>query len=146
NRLGDLEREAEAARQTVAALAAEAAAAADATREAGGAEADLRQRARAARAALDAEREAFAQFERERAETLSRLSAVDEALSRAGAALKEAAERKASAESALDRLGPGDDVALALETARAAAAQERAALMDARGAAQSLARETQARA
>jgi chromosome segregation protein len=146
NRLGDLEREAEAARQTVAALAAEAAAAADATREAGGAEADLRQRARAARTAFDAERDAFAQFERVRAETLSRLSAVDEALSRAGAALKEAAERKASAEAALDELGPGDDVALALETARGAAALERAALMDARAAAQSLARETQARA
>ncbi len=146
NRLGDLEREAEAARQTVAALAAEAMSAAEAAREAGGAETDLRQRVRAARASLDAAREAFAEFERERSEALSRLSAVDEAFSRAGSALNEAAERKANAEAALERLGPGDDVALGLESARAAAARERAALMDARAAAQSLARETQARA
>ena len=146
NRLGDLEREAEAARQTVAALAAEAMSAAEAAREAGGAETDLRQRVRAARASLDAAREAFAEFERERSEALSRLSAVDEAFSRAGSALNEAAERKANAEAALERLGPGDDVALGLESARAAAARERAALMDARAASQSLARETQARA
>src|SRR5271167_2590618 len=86
NRLGDLEREAEAARQTVAALAAEAAIAADAARAAAAAEADLRQRARAARAGLDAARDGFAKFEHERSEALSRLSAVEEALSRAGAA------------------------------------------------------------
>ena len=66
---------------------------------------------RAARAASDAARDAFAQFERKRAQTLSRLSAVEEAFSRAGAARNEAAERKASAEAALEQLGPGDDVA-----------------------------------
>ena len=146
NRLGDLEREAEAARQTVAGLAAEAGTAAEAARAAGAAEADLRQRARAARAGLDSAREAFAKFERERAETFARLSAVEEALSRAGAARAEAAERKAGAEAALESLGPGDDVALALESARAAAANERAALMEARAAAQALRHEAQARA
>jgi len=146
NRLGDLERDAEAARQRVAAVAAEAGAAAEAARAAAAAEADLRQRARAARASLDAAREAFAKFERERAETLARLSAVDEALSRAGAARVEAAERKANAEAALEALGPGDDVALALESARAAAADARAALMEARAAAQALRHAAQARA
>ena len=146
NRLGDLEREAEAARQTVAAFAAEAAIAAEAVREAAAAEGAARHGARAQRTSLDAAREAFAKFERERAQTLSRLSAVEEALARAGAALNEAAERKADAEAALERLGPGDDVALALESARAAAARERAALMEARAAAQTLARETHARA
>ena len=146
NRLGDLEREAEAARQTAAALAAEAATAAEAAREAAAAEADWRQRVRAARVSLDAARDAFAKFERERAAALSRLSAVDEALSRAGAALNEAAERKSNAEAALERLGSGDEVALALESARAAAARERAALMEARAAAQTIQRETQARA
>jgi chromosome segregation protein len=146
NRLGDLERDAEAARQTVAALAAEAAIAAEAVREAAAAEGAARQGARAQRASLDAARESFAKFERERAQTLSRLSAVEEALARAGAALNEAAERKSTAEVALDELGPGDDVALALESARAAAAQARAALMEVRAAAQTLAREAHARA
>jgi chromosome segregation protein len=146
NRLGDLEREAEAARQTAAALAAEAATAAEAAREAAAAEADWRQRVRAARVGLDAARDAFAKFERERAAALSRLSAVDEALSRAGAALSEAAERKSNAEAALERLGSGDEVALALESARAAAARERAALMEARASAQTIQRETQVRA
>ncbi len=146
NRLGDLEREAEAARQTVAAVGAEAAIAAEAARAAAAAEGASRQRVRAARASLDAAREAFAQFERQRAEALSRLSAVGEAFTRASAARNEAAERRASAEAALERLGPGDDVALSLESARAAAARERAALAEARAAAQALARETQARA
>jgi chromosome segregation protein len=146
NRLGDLEREAEAARQTVAALAAAAAIAVEAARTAAAAEADWRQRARAARASLDAARDAFAKFEHERAEALTRLSAVDEALARTGAALSEAGERKSNSEAALERLGAGDDVALALERARAAAAQERAALAEARAAAQSLAREIEARA
>ena len=145
NRLGDLEREAEAARQTVAALAAEAAIAADAARAAAAAEADLRQRARAARAGLDAARDGFAKFEHQRSEALSRLSAVEEALSRAGAARAEAAERKSTAEAALERLGEGDEVALALESARAAAARERAALMEARAATQTLRREAHAR-
>ena len=146
NRLGDLEREAEAARQTVAALAAEAAIAAEAAREAAASEGAARQGARAQRASLDAARDAFAKFERERAAALTRLSAVEEALARAGAALNEAAERKSNAVAALERLGPGDDVALALESARAAAAQMRAALMEARASAQTLARETEARA
>jgi chromosome segregation protein len=146
NRLGDLEREAEAARQMVAALGADAASAVEAACEAASSEADRRQRARAARADVDAARDAFANFERERAVALSQLSAVEEALARAGAALTEAAERKADAEAALERLGPGDDLALALESARAAAARERVALMEARTAAQALRHETQARA
>ena len=145
NRLGDLEREAEAARQAAAALSAEAESAASATREAAAAEADWRGRARAARTASDAARDAFAQFERERAKTLSRLSALEEAVSRAGAARNEAAERKASAEAALDELGPGDEVAQSLESARALAAGERTAFAEARAAAQSIARETAAR-
>ena len=96
NRLGDLEREAEAARQIVAGLSAEAANAASAVSEAAALEAQWRGQARAARSASDAARDAFAQFERERAQTLSRLSAVEEAFSRAGAARNEAAERRAN--------------------------------------------------
>ncbi len=145
NRLSDLEREAEAARQAAAALSAEAASAANIVREAAAAEAEWRQRARAARAVSDAARDAFAQFERERAQTLSRLSAVEEAFSRAGAARNEAAERKANAEAALEQLGPGDDVAESLESAREVATRERIALANARAAAQAIARETAAR-
>ena len=92
-----------------------------AVREAAAAEAEWRGRVRAARSASDAARDAFAQFERERAKTLSRLSAVEEAFSRAGAARNEAAERKANAEAALEELGPGEDVAQSLESAREAA-------------------------
>jgi chromosome segregation protein len=146
NRLGDLEREAEAARQAAAALSVEAASAANVTREAAAAEAEWRGRARSARAASDAARDAFAQFERERAQTLSRLSAIEEAFSRAGAARNEGAERKANAEAALDGLGPGDDVAQSLEHARGQAARERTTFAEARAAAQSIARETAARA
>ena len=145
NRLGDLEREAEAARQTVAALSAEAASAAAAAGEAAAKETEWRGRARAARAASDAARDAFAQFERERAQTLSRRSALEEAFSRAGAARNEAGERKANAEAALERLGPGDDVAQSLESARDEAARERTAFAETRAAAQSIARETAAR-
>jgi chromosome segregation protein len=146
NRLGDLEREAEAARQTAAALSAEAASAAGATREAAAAETECRQRVRSVRTASDSARDALAQFERTRAQTLSRLSAVEEAFSRAGAARNEAAERKAGAETALEQLGPGDDVAEGLEHAREAAARDRTAFAEARATAQSIARETAARA
>jgi len=146
NRLGDLEREAEAARQTVASLSVEAEGAAGAVGEAAAQEAEWRTQARAARAASDAARDAFAEFERVRAQTLSRLSAIEEAFSRAGAARDEAAERKASAEAALVELGPGEDLARALEHAREAAVRERTQFAEARAAAQSLAREAQARA
>jgi chromosome segregation protein len=146
NRLGDLEREAEAARQAAAALSVEAASAASASREAAAAETEWRGRVRAARTGSDTARDALAQFERARAQTLSRLSAVEEAFSRAGAARNEAAERKAGAETALEQLGPGDDVAQGLERAREVAARDRTAFAEARATAQSIARETAARA
>ena len=146
NRLGDLEREAEAARQAAAMLSAEAVSAANATREAAAAETEWRQRTRATRTASDSARDALAQFERARAQTLSRLSAVEEAFSRAGAARNEAAERKAGAEAALAELGSGDDVAESLEHARVAATRDRTAFAEARATAQSIARETAARA
>jgi chromosome segregation protein len=146
NRLGDLEREAEAARQAAAALGVEAASAVNAAREAAAAETEWRGRVRTARSASDAARDAFAQFERERAKTLSRLSAVEEAFSRAGAARNEAAERKANAETAVEQLGPGDDVAQSLESSREVATRERTAFAEARATAQSIARETAARA
>jgi chromosome segregation protein len=145
NRLGDLQREAEAARQIVAALSIEAANAASALSEAAAQEAEWRGQARAARAASDSARDAFAQFERERAQTLSRVAAVEEAFARAGAARNEAAERKANVDASLAQLGPGDGVAQSLEHAREAAQRERTAFAEARATAQSIARETAAR-
>jgi chromosome segregation protein len=146
NRLVDVQREAEAARQAVEAVRTEALRAAAALREAAASEADWRQRARAARAAADRAREGLADFERKRTQTLTRLSAVEEAASRAKAARDEAAERKAQAEAALAALAPSHDLALSLERARATAARERAEFAEARAASETLKREAEARA
>src|SRR4029077_20256634 len=142
NRLGDLEREAEAARQAAAALSVEAASAAAATRESAAGGTGRRWAGRGARTAPDSARDALAQFERARAQTLSRLSAVEEAFSRAGAARNDAAERKARAENVPDEIGPGDEVVQTLERSRELAAHERTAFAEARATAQSIARET----
>jgi chromosome segregation protein len=145
NRLGDLSREAEAARQAAALARAEAGKAHAALSEAAAAESAARQSARAARSALDAGRDKLAAAERRRAQTLSRLSALDEALARAEAQRREAAERKAQHEAALGDLAPSDELALALERARTLAAQERAEFAEAKAAAHTLAREAEAR-
>ncbi len=146
NCLGDLERDAEAARQAVEVVRAEAGLAAASLREAAAAEAEARQRVRGLRAESDRARGALAEFERKRTQTLTRLSAAEEAASRARAARDEAAERKARAEQALAGLPPGDDLALRLERARTAAAEARAEFAEARAAAQTLERDRQARA
>ncbi len=145
NRLVDLSREAEAARQAAEVVRAEATRAQGALREAANAESAARQRAREARSAADAAREALAATERRRAQTLSRLSALDEALARALSARDEAAERRAQSEAALKSLAPSEEVALALESARGTAARERAEFAEANAAAQNLAREAEAR-
>ena len=146
NRLGDLLREAEAARQAVEIVRTDAARAATALKDAAAAEAECRQRAREARAASDRARAALAEFERKRTQTLTRLSAVEEAASRARSARDEAAERKVLAEQALAALAPSDDLALALERGRTAAAATRAEFAEARAALQALTREAEARA
>ena len=145
NRLGDLKRQAEAARQAAEIARAEAGQTQARLREAANAESAARQAARAARVAVDTAREKLAATERRRAQTLSRLSALDEALARAEAQQREAAERKAQHETALGSLAPSDELALTLERARAAAAQERAEFAEAKAAAQNLAREAEAR-
>ncbi|THD47639.1 MAG: chromosome segregation protein SMC [Bradyrhizobium sp.] len=146
NRLGDLSREAEAARQAAEIVRTEATRAQSALRDAAAAEGAARQRARAARAASDAARDRLAAAERRRAETLSRLAALGEALTRAERAQRETAERQRELEAALAALAPSDELALALERARAVAAQERADFAEAKATAQSLAREAEARA
>jgi chromosome segregation protein len=146
NRLGDLELEAEAARERAEAARDAAAQATQKLREAANAEGAARQRARAAQSARDAAREKLAGAERRRAQTQARLSAVDEALNRARAARDEAQERRNAAEQALQTLANPDGLALALERARANAAQLRAEHAEARAAAQNFARDAHARA
>ena len=145
NRLGDLMREAQAARGARNSARAEAARAAADLREAAASETEWRARVRAARAAADNARDALADFERKRAQTLTRLSALEEASARAKAARDKSAERKAQAEEAMVSLAPSEELTLALERARAAAAQTRAEFAEARAAAQNLEREMEAR-
>ncbi len=145
NRLGDLTRDAEIARQAAEEAKSEAAKTQTHLREVVSLEASARQSARSARAALDSARERLAASERRRAQTLSRLSALDEAASRSKSALDEAGERKAQAEAALKTLAPTDALNLNLERARALAMAERAASAEARAAAQSIAHQNELR-
>ena len=145
NRLGEVRREAEEARAALDSVRAEAARAAALLREAAASEAEWRSRVRAARAVSDSARDALAEFERKRTQTLTRLSAVEEAASRAKTARDESAERKAQAEEAMVSLAPSEELTLALERARAAAAQARAEFTEAHAAAQNLEREAKAR-
>ena len=104
NRLGDLLREAEAARAT-----ADVGARGSRPRRCGFARGGglgsrvARARVRAARAASNGARDALADFERKRAQTLTRLTALEEASARAKAARDESAERKTEAEQAMAR-------------------------------------------
>ncbi len=145
NRLGDLEREAEAARQAAEVVRADATRAAEALRQAAASETEWRNRVRAARAASDAARDALGAYERKRAEIVTRRAAQQEAAERAKAARDESAERKAEAEAAMAGLVPSEELTLRLERARAAAGEARGAHAEARAAAQSLAREAEAR-
>ena len=145
NRLGDLSRQAETARQEAENLRAEAALQQSALREAAAAETNARQRLRESRASADSARDKLAASEKRRATTLTRLSALDEAVNRAAASRQEASERKARAEAALAGLVATDELALTLEQARARAAQDRARHAEIRAAVQLGARESAAR-
>jgi chromosome segregation protein len=145
NRLGDLTRDAEAARQNAEAFKAQAIAAQAALREAAAAEQAARQEGREARRLVDAARDRLTALERRRAQTTARLSALEEAASRASAARDEAAMRKAEAEKALAGLIATDHLALELERARGEATEARAQTAEARAASQTLAREAAAR-
>jgi chromosome segregation protein len=145
NRLGDLSIEAEEAREAAEALKAEASALQANVRAAAEAETNARQSIRATRVAADAAREKLAARERQRAQILARLSALDEAAARAAAAREEAAERQRQAEAALKDLVATDELTLNLERARAQAAQDRAESVEARAAVQSIAREIEGR-
>jgi len=141
NRLNDLAREGEAARQAAEIARAEWEAAQAALHEASAAEAAARQSLRERRAASESARSDLAAIERRDAETSLRLGALDDALGRAEASLSELGDRKIAAEAALRELAASDELAAKLDRARADAAEARAAAAEARADEQSLERE-----
>ena len=146
NRLGDLSREAEVARQAAEAAKLEMAAAQTQLQAAAQLEAGARQRVRAARAALDAAREKLSAAERQRAQIQLRLSALDEAATRSISAREEAVVRKTQAEAALTNLSPTAELSFALERALRETASARAQSVEARANSQNLSRDDEARA
>ena len=145
NRLGDLEVEAELAREKVEAAREQAAAAQAALREAANAEGAARQRVRIAQTERDSARERLAGAERRRSQTNARLMQLQEAVNRAKSARDEAGSRRDAAEAGLKSLGDADGLALGLEQARASAAQVRGEHAEARAAANTLGRDHQTR-
>ena len=145
NRLGDLTREAEAAREAADRLKEELAAAQDRARASAGEETRLRNEARSAARLLTEAHETLAAAERRHSQVAARLSALQEASSRLAQAQTEAEARKAEADDALATLAPTQQLATKLDRARAAAGQARGEAAEARSAVQQLLREAQAR-
>jgi chromosome segregation protein len=146
NRLGDLEREAQAAREAAeAARAGLDAATVDAKTKAQ-AEAAALEAARQARRALDQTRERLAAAERKAGETAARRSALTEAIGRLGQTVTEASAQVATQEAALAALAPSTELESNLLKARVTLGEQRIAASDARARVQTLAREADLRA
>jgi chromosome segregation protein len=143
NRLGDLERDAAAARTTAEAKKAEADAAQTAVLGAAAAETAAIVAAGAARRALDGARERLAAAERREADLSAKRSARQEGLARLAANEAEARERIADAERRLGDLSAAPDLDNHLLAARAAVAERRVVASDARAALQTLIREAE---
>ena len=146
NRLADLEREAqaareaaEAARRTLEAVSAEA-------RQAAQAESAAIEAAKQARRGVDQAREQLAGAERKAAETLVRRSTLAEAIKRLGQAVSEAAQQVAAQETGLSALPASAELENELLKARVVLGEARAAASDARARVQTLAREADLRA
>ncbi len=146
NRLGDLTREAEAARRDADDLRARADEATLTLRAAAQAESDAHAAHRVAQRAAEETRERHAAAERRRAASATRLSALQEAKAAALANRDEARQRQAHAERLIDELDEPASLAGALDAVRAHAAQDRAAAAEARAAMQALTRDADQRA
>ncbi|MDE2579558.1 MAG: chromosome segregation protein SMC [Hyphomicrobiales bacterium] len=146
NRLGDLTREAQVARQQADAMREQADEAALALHAAARHEGEARGAHRAALRTAEEARERHAAAERRRAGVATRLSALEEAKARASASRDEARQRVRAAEEALDALDDPATLSGALDSARARAAEERATAAEARAALQTLIREAETRA
>ena len=146
NRLGDLIVQAEAAREQAEVRREHAAEAASALRAAAAFEGDARRRGREARTAADTQREKLSAAERRRAQTRTKLAALDEALARAASAHDEAVERRNAAGAALQALPAGETLMGELESARLRASEARARHAEVKAFARNLARELESRA
>ncbi|MBF9231823.1 chromosome segregation SMC family protein [Microvirga alba] len=145
NRLGDLEREAEAAREQVEHLRQLAEEALEAVRRAASHEMQTIEAARQGRQALDGARARLAAAERKEAELGQRRSALQEGLARISASEDEAQERARDAQAALQDLAPAPDLESRLLQERTRVAEHRAAASEARAALQSLVHEAELR-
>jgi chromosome segregation protein len=146
NRLGDLTKEADIARNEAEELRAEAERLAITLRTAAQAEAEARSSHRAAQRAAEETRERHSAAEKRRAASATRLSALQEAKAASVANRDEARQRQAQAERMLDELDEPASLAGALDAVRAHAAQDRAAAAEARAALQALTRDAESRA
>jgi chromosome segregation protein len=131
NRLGELAIEAQAARAKADALKKDAVRAETGLAAAADAENAARQAHKEALRFVEAAREAKLAAEQRNAESAARLSAHEEALLRLDAARKEAGEKRAQAEAGIAGLDPAADLAARVDAARAAAAQDHAAVAEA---------------
>jgi chromosome segregation protein len=145
NRLGDLEREAQAAREAAETARDELDAAALASRQAAQSESAALEAVRLARRGLDQAREQLAAAERKAGEVAARRSALTEAIGRLGQSIAEAAAQAAAQEEAIAALPPSTELDHALLQARAVLGERRAAASDARARVQTLAREAELR-
>ncbi|RDJ23612.1 chromosome segregation protein SMC [Bosea caraganae] len=145
NRLGDLEREAQAAREEAEAARDGLDAATQAAKLAAQAETAAIEAVRQARRELDQTRERLAAAERKAGEVAARRATLSEAITRLGQAITEVAAQMTGTEEGLGALAPATELESALLQARAALGEQRATASDARARVQTLAREAELR-
>jgi len=146
NRLGDLERAAQAARETAEAAREALDAATLEARAAGQAETTALDAARLARRSLDQAREQLAVAERKAGETAARRSALTEAIDRLGRSIGEASAQVETQEQSVAALPPLAELESTLLKARVALGEQRIGASDARARVQTLSREAELRA
>lgn len=146
NRLGELEREAQAALESAAAAREALDAATRDARALAQAETTALDAARLARRTLDQAREQLAAAERKAAEMAARRSALTEAIARLELTLTEAGAQLGAQAQSLGALAPTAELDNALLTARVVLGEERIKASDARARVQTLSREAQLRA
>ena len=145
NRLGDLEREAQGAREAAEAGREAAEAVQAEVRAAAQAETASIDAARETRRAHDVAREQLAQAERKAAAGAARRASLAEAIERLAASESEAQGEVATVQAALANLGAAPELENALLAARAIVGEERASASDARATVQTLQREGELR-
>ena len=145
NRLGDLEVEAEIAREKAEAVRGEAEAAQSAVAAATEAEVRARQAAKLTQKSLADAREQATAAERRQAQFLAKLAGLEDALRRAEDLRDEAQERLQETRESFESLDEPATLIGARDAARAANALDRAEAAEARAALQAFAREAEAR-